>query len=137
MNAKRNIISWWKINVFRNDITMEAYSSGGIELGKLVCTTNTEYERYKSKCNGDKLLKIVRLETSESYCNKGVATTLMNIFLKQYKDWNIYLLCHPMPRGECDSSHKTVKDLRRFYSKFGFVPCGELIPTMIRKASIY
>jgi hypothetical protein len=41
-----------------------------------------------------------------------------------------------MPRGNCDETHKTVGDLKRFYSKFGFVSCGELLPTMIRKATI-
>ena len=117
--------------------TIRAYDfNDGYWLGEVVLSYDIEYERYKNLCNGDKLLKIVRLEVSTNYTNEGVATALMNEVLRRYKDCNIYLLCHPMPRGKCDEKHKTVKDLRRFYSKFGFIPCGELLPTMIRKARI-
>lgn len=106
-------------------------------LGKVIVDTkNVEYERYKHLCNGNKLAKIVRVETDREYCGWGVATELLQEVIRVYKDYNLYLLCHPMPRGHYDESHKTVKDLRRFYGKLGFVPCGELLPIMIRKASL-
>lgn len=112
-------------------------AKNGAHLGKVIVDTkNVEYERYKHLCNGNKLAKIVRVETDSEYCGWGVATKLLKEVIRVYKDYNLYLLCHPMPRGHCDESHKTVKDLIRFYGKLGFVPCGELLPTMIRKASL-
>jgi len=108
-----------------------------VHLGKVIVDTkNVEYERYKHLCNENKLAKIVRVETDSEYCGWGVATELLKEVIRVYKDYNLYLLCHPMPRGHYDESHKTVKDLRRFYGKLGFIPCGELLPTMIRKASL-
>ena len=120
---------------FRRVAYLEGYGIGD-ELGSIVYSTDVERERYQGICNGTKLMKIVRVETNELYCGCGVATALIQSILKDYSEWNIYLLCKPMPRGNCDETHKTVKDLRRFYSKFGFVPCGELLPTMIKKASL-
>jgi GNAT superfamily N-acetyltransferase len=109
----------------------------GVHLGKVIVDTkNVEYERYKHLCDGNKLAKIVRVETDSEYCGRGVATELLKEVIRAYKDYNLYLLCHPMPRGHYDESHKTVKDLRRFYGKLGFVSCWELLPTMIRKASL-
>jgi GNAT superfamily N-acetyltransferase len=106
-------------------------------LGKVIVDAeNIEFDRYKCLCNGNKLAKIVRVETDREYCGWGVATELLKEVIRTYKDYNLYLLCHPMPRGHYDESHKTVKDLKRFYGKLGFVPCGELLPTMIRKASL-
>ena len=117
--------------------TIRAYDIySGCWLGEVVLSEDIEYERYKNKCNGDKLLKIVRLEVSSYHTNEGIATALLNELFRRCNQYNFYLLCHPMPRGECDEKYKTVKDLRRFYSKFGFIPCGELLPTMIRKANI-
>lgn len=115
--------------------TIFAYEND-VYLGAIVLSDDIEYDRYKDKCNGDKILKIVRLETSILHTNKGVGSALIHKAIEAYPDYNMYLLCHPMPRGRCDEKHKTVKDLKRFYSKFGFVPCGELLPTMIRKASL-
>lgn len=108
---------------------------GGTYLGELVYSNDVEYERYKNLCNGDKLLKIVRIEVKSEETNKGVASALMKNMIDTYKKYNIYLLCHPMPRGDCDKHKTTVQDLKRFYGKFGFIPCGELLPTMIRRAS--
>lgn len=106
----------------------------GVHLGKVIVDTkNAEYERYKHLCNGNKLAKIVRVETDSEYCGCGVATGLLKEVIRVYKDYNLYLLCRPMPRGNCDKKHRTVNDLKRFYSKFGFENCGELLPTMIRK----
>ena len=115
--------------------TIFAYEND-VYLGAIVLSDDIEYNRYKNICNGDKLLKIVRIEVSSNHTNEGVATLLINELIKRHPQYNFYLLCHPMPRGKCDEKHKTVKDLRRFYSKFGFRPCGELLPTMIRKASL-
>ena len=114
---------------------IDAYHAG-IYLGTVVLSKDVEYTRYRNQCNGNKLLKVVRLETDHKFTNCGVATALLKEAFKRYPDYNFYLLCHPMPRGRCDIKHTTVKDLRRFYSKFGFEPCGELLPTMIRKANI-
>lgn len=115
--------------------TIFAYEND-VYLGAIVLSDDIEYERYKDRCNGDKLLKIVRLETSNEYTNKGIGSALIRKAIELYPEHNMYLLCHPMPRGNCDAKHKTVSDLKRFYSKFGFVSCGELLPTMIRKATI-
>lgn len=114
-----------------------AAGRGWVHLGKVIVDTkNVEYERYKHLCNGKKLAKIVRVETDSEYCGLGVATELLKEVIRVYKDYNLYLLCHPMPRGHFDASHKTVKDLKKFYGKLGFVSCNELLPTMIRKASL-
>ena len=106
----------------------------GYYLGELVLSEDVEFNRYKHLCNGDKLLKIVRIETARGFTNCGVATALLEELFRRLPQYNFYILCHPMPRGECDEMHKTVGDLKHFYSKFGFVPCMELLPTMIRKA---
>ncbi len=117
--------------------TMRAYDiNNGFYLGEVVLSQDVEFNRYKNLCNGDKLLKIVRVETAREFTGCGVASALLKELFRRYPHDNFYLLCHPMPRGECDETHKTVKDLRRFYSKFGFRPCGELLPTMIRKATL-
>ena len=117
--------------------TIRAYDfNTGCYLGEVVFSESVEYERYKNLCNGDKLLKIVRVETACEYTGCGIATALIKELIRRHQRCNFYLLCHPMPRGHCDERHKTVKDLKRFYGKFGFVPCGELLPTMIRKASL-
>lgn len=115
-------------------------------IGNIVATfDDDEYSRYKSLCNGQKLIKVVRLETRSDYCCKGVATALLNTLFERHNDANIYLLCHPMPRGNTverntstfqTSKYETVEDLKKFYEKFGFVSCGELLPTMIKKASL-
>ena len=107
-----------------------------VYLGAIVLSDDIEYERYKDKCNGNKLLKVVRLETSSEHTNKGIGTALIRKAIELYPEHNMYLLCHPMPRGNCDTKHRSVSDLKRFYSKFGFVSCGELLPTMIRKATL-
>ena len=132
--------SLFKIEWFGVSSTMcfHAYDAkNGAYLGKvLVDTLDVEYERYKHLCNGKKIAKIVRVETEREYCGWGVATELLKKVIRVYEGYNLYLLCHPMPRGHYDDSHKTLKDLKRFYGKLGFVPCGELLPTMIRKASL-
>ena len=96
-----------------------------------------DYPRYKDYCNGDKVARIVRVETSPSYVGRGFGTMVMKKAL-EYLDklgYNVYLLCSPQHR-EADDNLRTVKDLKKFYSKFGFKPTLELLPTMIRKASL-
>ena len=117
--------------------TIRAYDlNNGSYLGEVVFSEDVEFDRYKHLCNGDRLLKIVRVETASEFTGCGVATALIKELIRRYQEYNFYLLCHPMPRGMCDDKHKTVKDLRRFYGKLGFVPCGELQPTMIRKSAL-
>ena len=84
------------------------------------------------------LIGIIAIFTA--VCNSliygGFGTALIRKAIELYPEHNMYLLCHPMPRGNCDAKHRSVSDLKRFYSKFGFVSCGELLPTMIRKATL-
>ena len=115
--------------------TIYAYENG-VYFGAIVLSDDIEYSRYKDKCNGSKILKIVRLETSSEHTNQGIGSALIRKAIESYPEYNMYLLCRPMPRGNCDETHNTVSDLKRFYGKFGFVSCGELLPTMIRKASL-
>lgn len=96
---------------------------------------NDEYPRYKEYCNGNKLAKIIRVETHPNYVGKGYATKLMNFLIKKFKYYNILLLCSPCRNNGTDTL-KTVADLQMFYSKFGFVRTEELLPTMILKANI-
>ena len=97
---------------------------------------NDEYPRYKEYCNGDKLAKIIRIETHPNYIGKGYATKLMNFLIKKFKYYNIVLLCSPQKRCEDIDTLKTISDLEMFYSKFDFIRTNELLPTMIRKANI-
>jgi GNAT superfamily N-acetyltransferase len=93
-----------------------------------------EYPRYKNLCNGEKIAKIVRVETDPQYVGNGIASELLRYTITIFNEYNIVLLCNPQPRWEDTDTLKTISDLKKFYSKFGFVPCGELLPTMIRKA---
>ena len=93
-----------------------------------------EYPRYKEYCNGDKLIKIIRVETNPHYVGKGIASKLIKLALKKYKNSNFILLCSPCKRNENTDTLKTAVDLQIFYAKFGFVRTNELLPTMIYKA---
>ena len=97
-----------------------------------------DYPRYKDYCNGNKVARIVRVETSPSYVGRGFGTMVMKKAI-EYLDkcgYNSYLLVSPQKReGDCDTL-KSVTDLKKFYEKFGFRKTGELLPTMIRKASL-
>ena len=92
-----------------------------------------EYPRYKEYCNGDKLAKIIRVETKPYYVGKGYASKLLKFAIKKFKNYNLLLLCSPQRRWEDTDTIKTVVELQMFYSKFGFVKTDELLPTMIRK----
>ena len=113
---------------------INAYDNDGTHLGKLIISFDVEHSRYKHLCVGDKLAKIVRLETNPRHCGKGIATALLNYAFEEYGDYNLYLLCAPSPRGDSDSL-RTVSDLKNFYGRFGFKETGELIPTMIRQTT--
>lgn len=93
-----------------------------------------EYPRYKEYCNGNKLIKIIRVETNPYYVGQGIASKLIKLTLEKYKNTNFVLLCSPCKRLENTDTLKTVTDLQIFYSKFGFVRTNELLPTMIYKA---
>ena len=96
-----------------------------------------DYFRYQQYCNGHKIARIVRVETTPSYVGRGFGTKVMKKAIEYLDNWgyNVYLLCSPQHR-EADDNLRTVKDLKKFYSKFGFKPTLELLPTMIRKASL-
>lgn len=106
----------------------------GLWYGTLTASYDVEYNRYKHLCNGDKMLKIVRLETSPNHVGEGIASSLMNKFIDSHKDYNMYLLVSPQAREK--DTLRSVTDLKKFYEKFGFRKTGELLPTMIRKAII-
>ena len=93
-----------------------------------------EYYRYKHFCNGDKIARIVRIETTPSYVGHGFGTKVMKKVLDYLDErgYNSYLLVSPQPRDV--DKMRTLTDLRRFYSKFGFIKTRELLPTMFRKA---
>jgi GNAT superfamily N-acetyltransferase len=96
-----------------------------------------DYFRYQQYCNGHKIARIVRVETTPSYVGLGFGSEVLKKALEYLDNWgyNVYLLCSPQHR-EANDNLRTVKDLKRFYSKFGFKPTLELLPTMIRKASL-
>ena len=122
---------------YGKSMTYHAYDNkNGAHLGSISIELDSDdYPRYKSFCNGNKIAKIVRVETEREYCGNGVASALIRNVLEYYHDYNFYLLCSPSPRGHNDTL-KTVADLKSFYSKFGFKKTGELLPTMIRKATL-
>ena len=93
-----------------------------------------EYPRYKEYCNGNKLIKIIRVETNPHYVGQGIASKLIKLTLEKYKNTNFVLLCSPCKRLENTDTLKTAADLQIFYAKFGFVRTNELLPTMIYKA---
>lgn len=95
-----------------------------------------DYPRYKDYCNGNKVARIVRVETSPSYVGRGFGTKVMKKAL-EYLDklgYNSYLLVSPQTREK--DVLRTVADLKTFYGKFGYKSTRELLPTMIRKASL-
>ena len=93
-----------------------------------------EYHRYKEHCNGNKLIKIIRVETNPHSVGQGIASKLIKLTLKKYKNTNFVLLCRPCKRLENTDTLKTATDVQIFYAKFGFVRTNELLPTMIYKA---
>ena len=95
-----------------------------------------DYFRYQQYCNGNKIARIVRVETSPSYVGRGFGTTVLKKAL-EYLDklgYNSYLLVSPQAREK--DVLRTVADLKTFYGKFGYKSTKELLPTMIRKASL-
>ena len=119
-----------------NNYFIKAFNNETI-IGNIIIDTNClEYPRYKEYCNGNKLVKIVRVETNPNYVGQGIATKLIKNTIDKYKEYNLILLCSPQKRIENTDTLKTVADLQIFYSKFGFIKTDELLPTMIRKANI-
>lgn len=117
---------------FNSGYSIQLFSDDEIWLGSIVIDTNCdEYARYKEYCNGDKLIKIIRVETNPNHINEGIASKLIKLTIKKFKKYNIVLLCSPCKRLEDTDTLKTVSDLEMFYSKFGFKRTKELVPTMI------
>ena len=113
---------------------IQAFNNEEMCLSTVILDINcNEYSRYKEYCNGDKLAKIIRVETNPNYVGQGIATKLIKNTINKYKEYNFLLLCSPCKRWEDTDTLKTVADLEMFYSKFGFVRTDELLPTMIRK----
>ena len=124
-------IKYFKHN---NNYFIQAFNNETL-IGNIIIDTNcSEYPRYKEYCNGDKLVKIIRVETNPNYVGQGIATKLIRLAIKQFEDYNFVLLCSPAKRTEDTDTLKTVSDLQMFYSKFGFVKTTEFLPTMVRKA---
>ena len=114
---------------------IQAFNEDEILLSTIVLDIKCdEYPRYKEYCNGNKLIKIIRVETNPHYIGQGIASKLIKLTLEKYKNTNFVLLCSPCKRLENTDTLKTVTDLQIFYSKFGFVRTNELLPTMIYKA---
>lgn len=114
---------------------IQAFNEDEILLSTIVLDIKCdEYPRYKEYCNGDKLIKIIRVETNPHYVGQGIASKLIKLTLEKYKNTNFVLLCSPCKRLENTDTLKIATDLQIFYTKFGFVRTNELLPTMIYKA---
>lgn len=114
-----------------------AFNEDEMCVGTITIDTKcNEYPRYYEYCNGDKLAKIIRVETNPHYVGQGIASKLIKLAIKKFKDYNLVLLCDPQKRWEDTDTLKTISDLQMFYSKFGFIRTNELLPTMILKANI-
>jgi len=126
-----------KYSTFKGDIFAQLFDNSGLWLSTIIININCdEYPRYKEYCKGNKLAKIVRVETNPHYVGKGFASELLNEIINKFNDYNLLLLCSPCKRcGNVDTLN-TVSDLQNFYSKFGFKRTNELLPTMILKANI-
>lgn len=126
-----------KYSTYKGDIFAQLFDNSDLWLSTIIININCdEYSRYKEYCNGNKLAKIVRVETNSYYVGKGFASQLIRAVTKKFKDYNFLLLCSPIKRCENTDTLKTISDLQMFYSKFGFVRTNELLPTMILKANI-
>ena len=84
-----------------------------------------------------KVAKIIYVITNLSACGNGIATSMLNKTIEDFKGYELCLNVVPMPRVGESINHRTVSGLVAFYKKFGFErtddPC---LPTMIRKASL-
>ena len=100
-----------------------------------VALKDVEFARYKSLCKGDKLAKIIRVETNRSFTNLGVASGMLNEVVKQLEGWNIYLNVVPCPRSDFERHALTRERLVHFYAKFGFKMAPDVLTTtMFRTA---
>ena len=104
-------------------IYINAYDNDGVRVGKLGIEDK-----------GNNKVHINYVVTNISCTGRGIATMLLNKVIEIFKGYEISLLVKPMPRDNENIKYKTVKGLREFYSKFGFVrtddPC---LVTMILK----
>ena len=121
---------------FGETCDIRAYECNGECVGAIVFKESDKYPRYKHLCNGTNLLEITRVVTKTTYTNRGIASALISRVIWSFKTYNIVLLCSPQKREGNFDTLKSVTDLKKFYEKFGFKKTGELLPTMIRKATL-
>ena len=63
---------------------IQAFNEDEILLSKIVLDIKCdEYPRYKEYCNGDKLIKIIRVETNPHYVGQGIASKLIKLTLEK------------------------------------------------------
>ena len=123
-----------KYTEYNSKCYIQAFNNEETWLSTVILDTNCdEYPRYKEYCNGNKLAKIIRVETNPNYVGQGIASQLIKNTINKYKEYNLILLCSPCKREENTDTLKTISDLEMFYSKFGFIRTNELLPTMILK----
>ena len=96
-------------------------------IGKVCIDLDSEdSNRYKNPDN--KAAKIILVQTNKSVCCQGIATSLLNRTIEEFKGYNIYLNVIPL------RSDNTKDDLIKFYSKFGFKKYNnDIITTMIKR----
>jgi GNAT superfamily N-acetyltransferase len=102
--------------------------------GSAIEISDIMHYTFKSYCNAneDKCAKIVYVQTNKSRRGEGIATTIFNTIINEYKDWDLFL--QVMPLDETN----TVATLTSFYEKFGFKRCetAGILPTMVKPAEI-
>ena len=97
-------------------------------IGKVCIDLDSEdSNRYKNYNN--KAAKIILVQTNQSVCKQGIATSLLNKTIEEFKDYVLYLNVIPL-RNDYNKN-----DLIRFYSKFGFAKYNKdiCITTMIKR----
>ena len=90
-----------KYTEYNDKCYIQSYKEDDMWLSTVILDTNcNEYPRYKEYCNGNKLAKIIRVETNPNYVGKGYASKLIKLAIKKFKTYNIVLLCSPCKRWE-------------------------------------
>ena len=103
----------------------------GERIGKVCVDLSSDDANRYVKAYGGKWAKVVIVETSSSYCGKGVATALLRKVVEVLGDYNLYLNVVPLKRNSADKDKSQLID---FYSKFGFKKYeGDIcVSTMVR-----
>ena len=88
------------------------------------------FNRYADYCKANgKLAWVIIVKVDKRHTNQGIATALIKRAIGEFHDYNIGLEVFPCVHQNMDD-----EQLKKFYSKFGFVRTKELFPTMIRRA---